>query len=34
MVENIALYQRLGYAIDQKETTPDGREIVHMSITV
>jgi hypothetical protein len=34
MVENIALYQRLGYAIDRRETTPDGREIVHTSIAV
>jgi GNAT superfamily N-acetyltransferase len=34
MIENIALYERLGYAIDERETTPDGREIVYMSIAV
>jgi GNAT superfamily N-acetyltransferase len=34
MAENIALYQRLGYAIDREETTPDGRHIVHMSLTI
>jgi GNAT superfamily N-acetyltransferase len=31
MVENIALYQRLGYAIDKQWTTADGRERVDMS---
>ncbi len=34
MAENIALYQRLGYVIDREESTPDGRRIVHMSITI
>jgi GNAT superfamily N-acetyltransferase len=34
MTQNIALYQRLGYSIDGEEVTPDGREIVHMSITI
>jgi N-acetylglutamate synthase-like GNAT family acetyltransferase len=34
MAENISLYQRLGYAIDREETTPDGRQIVHMSVTI
>ena len=34
MVENIALYRRLGYAIDREETTPDGRRVVHMSVTI
>jgi GNAT superfamily N-acetyltransferase len=34
MAENIALYQRLGYGIDREETTPDGRQIVHMSMTI
>jgi GNAT superfamily N-acetyltransferase len=34
MRENITLYQRLGYAIDREETTSDGRQIVHMSITL
>jgi len=34
MAENIALYRRLGYAIDQEETTPDGRRVVHMSVTI
>jgi N-acetylglutamate synthase-like GNAT family acetyltransferase len=32
MAENIALYQRLGYATDREETTPDGRQIIHMSV--
>jgi GNAT superfamily N-acetyltransferase len=34
MAENIALYQRLGYRIDREETTPDGRQIVHMSVSI
>jgi len=34
MSENIVLYQHLGYAIDREETTPDGRQVVHMSIAV
>jgi hypothetical protein len=34
MAENISLYQRLGYSIDREETTPDGRQIVHMSLTI
>jgi GNAT superfamily N-acetyltransferase len=34
MAENIALYQRLGYAIDGEETTSDGRHIVHMSVNI
>jgi GNAT superfamily N-acetyltransferase len=34
MAENIALYQRLGYAIDREEATPDGRHVVHMSLTI
>jgi GNAT superfamily N-acetyltransferase len=34
MAENIALYRRLGYAIDQEETTPDGRRVVHMSVNI
>jgi N-acetylglutamate synthase-like GNAT family acetyltransferase len=34
MAENISLYQRLGYAIDREEATPDGRQIVHMSVTI
>jgi hypothetical protein len=34
MAANIALYGRLGYAIDQEETTPDGRRVVHMSVTI
>ncbi len=31
MTSNIALYQRLGFAIDREAITPDGRAIVHMS---
>jgi GNAT superfamily N-acetyltransferase len=31
MAENIALYRRLGYAIDREERTADGRDVVHMS---
>jgi N-acetylglutamate synthase-like GNAT family acetyltransferase len=34
MAENIALYRRLGYAIDRDETTPDGRQVVHMSVSI
>jgi GNAT superfamily N-acetyltransferase len=34
MTENITLYRRLGYAVDQEETTPDGRRIVHMSMSI
>jgi N-acetylglutamate synthase-like GNAT family acetyltransferase len=34
MAENISLYQHLAYAIDREETTPDGRQIVHMSVTI
>jgi GNAT superfamily N-acetyltransferase len=31
MTENIALYRRLGYVIDEEEIKADGREIVNMS---
>jgi ribosomal protein S18 acetylase RimI-like enzyme len=31
MTRNIALYQRLGYGETHRETTPDGRRVVHMS---
>lgn len=31
MEANIALYRRLGYAIDREEIAPDGRRAVHMS---
>ncbi len=34
MTQNIALYRRLGYAIDREETTADGRAIVHMSLAI
>jgi GNAT superfamily N-acetyltransferase len=34
MVQNIALYERLGYAMDREEITPDGRRLIHMSIAV
>jgi GNAT superfamily N-acetyltransferase len=34
MAKNISLYQCLGYAIDRQETAPDGRQIVHMSVTI
>jgi ribosomal protein S18 acetylase RimI-like enzyme len=34
MAENIALYRRLGYAIDSERTTPDGRQTVHMSLAL
>jgi len=34
MTQNITLYQRLGYSVEGEETTPDGREIVHMSMTI
>jgi len=34
MTQNIALYERLGYAVEGEETTPDGREVIHMSITI
>jgi GNAT superfamily N-acetyltransferase len=34
MAENIELYLRLGYVIDREETTPDGRERVHMSMAI
>jgi GNAT superfamily N-acetyltransferase len=34
MVQNIALYQRLGYRIDKEERTPDGRDAVHMSTAI
>jgi GNAT superfamily N-acetyltransferase len=32
MAENIAFYQRLGYAIDREEATPDWGQVVYMSI--
>ncbi|MDB5360933.1 MAG: family N-acetyltransferase [Rhodospirillales bacterium] len=31
MARNIALYRRLGYRETHRETTPDGRNIVHMA---
>jgi GNAT superfamily N-acetyltransferase len=34
MAENISLYQQLGYVIDREQTTPDGRQIVHMSTKI
>lgn len=34
MAENIALYQRLGYAIDREEVTRDGRHLVQMSLVI
>jgi ribosomal protein S18 acetylase RimI-like enzyme len=34
MAENIALYKKLGYAIDREELFPDGREAVHMSLVL
>jgi len=34
MATNIALYQRLGYAVDREEHAPDGRRAVHMSKAV
>jgi len=34
MAENIALYLRLGYAIDREESTADGRRVVHMSVGI
>jgi GNAT superfamily N-acetyltransferase len=33
MVDNIALYRRLGYTLDREERTADGRDAVHMSMT-
>jgi ribosomal protein S18 acetylase RimI-like enzyme len=34
MAQNIALYRRLGYAIDSEQTTLDGRQTVHMSLAL
>jgi ribosomal protein S18 acetylase RimI-like enzyme len=34
MPRNIALYQRLGYGETGRETTPDGRRVVHMAKSV
>ena len=34
MVDNIALYRKLGYTFDREERTPDGRDAVHMSMTL
>jgi GNAT superfamily N-acetyltransferase len=34
MAKNIALYQRLGYGIDREETTADGRQMIHMSMSI
>jgi len=31
---NIALYEQLLYAVDREETTPDGREMIHMTIAI
>ena len=34
MAENIALYLKLGYMVDREERTPDGRDVVHMSMKI
>jgi GNAT superfamily N-acetyltransferase len=34
MAENIAFYQRLGYAIDREEGTRDWGEVVYMSMSI
>jgi hypothetical protein len=34
MVENIGLYERLGYVRDSEEMTPDGRRLIHMSMAI
>jgi len=34
MIENIALYEHLGYVMDREEITPDGRRLIHMSVAI
>ena len=34
MAENIAFYQRLGYAIDREEGTRDWGQVVYMSMSI
>jgi GNAT superfamily N-acetyltransferase len=34
MIENIALYEYLGYVMDREEITPDGRRLIHMSVAI
>jgi GNAT superfamily N-acetyltransferase len=34
MVENVSLYERLGYVRDREEITSDGRRLIHMSMAL
>jgi ribosomal protein S18 acetylase RimI-like enzyme len=34
MVENVGLYEGLGYVRDREEMTPDGRRLIHMTIAI